>query len=71
VPGIPTVRLMPFRPIVTFDPRGPKLRLGPDFDRFKVTPGRIRARRQNRSRQPMTSSMCSPVALAGTQGDVA
>lgn len=71
VPGIPTVRLMPFRPIVTLDPRGPKLRLGPDFDRFRVTPGRIRARRQNRSRQAMPCSMCPPVDPAGTADDVA
>lgn len=33
--------LLPRRPRVTCIPRGPKLTLGPDFDRFSRTPGML------------------------------
>jgi hypothetical protein len=40
VPGIPKVRRIPLRPTVTWAPRTPKLRLGPDFETFTKSPGK-------------------------------
>jgi hypothetical protein len=48
VPGRPTVVRTPRRLKVFLNPRGPTDRLGPDRERFTVTPGAIFMRRKKR-----------------------